>query len=184
MYAQTAPGAPNKPAAAADGIELTCRSEGDLGNVNLDPERILQVLTNLVGNALKFTARGGHITIQARRLDDAVCFSVTDTGSGIPTELLEKAYCIVIVPELKTAAFGVGGKYGKGYVSCRTSTGRGWSAPGAVRIEGGSVGFQIGGSSTDVSFSGGADRCKALRHDVRVVRPTRRCQDGGPQPSF
>jgi hypothetical protein len=69
---------------------------------------------------------------------------------GIPTELFEKAHCIVIVPELKTAAFIVGGKYGKGYVSCRTKAASGWSAPGAVRIEGGSVGFQIGASSTDL----------------------------------
>jgi lipid-binding SYLF domain-containing protein len=47
-------------------------------------------------------------------------------------------------------AFIVGGKYGKGYVSCRNKGGMGWSAPGTVRIEGGSVGFQIGGSSTDL----------------------------------
>jgi lipid-binding SYLF domain-containing protein len=69
---------------------------------------------------------------------------------GIPQDLLKKANCIVIVPDLKTAAFVVGGKYGKGYVSCRRMNGAGWSAPGAVRIEGGSVGFQIGGSSTDL----------------------------------
>jgi len=69
---------------------------------------------------------------------------------GIPQDLLEKSYCIVIVPDLKTAAFGVGGKYGKGYLACRNKGGTGWSAPGTVRIEGGSVGFQIGGSSTDV----------------------------------
>jgi len=69
---------------------------------------------------------------------------------GIPEELLEKAHCIVIVPDLKTAAFGAGGKYGKGYLSCRNKSGAGWSAPGTVRIEGGSVGFQIGGSSTDL----------------------------------
>jgi lipid-binding SYLF domain-containing protein len=69
---------------------------------------------------------------------------------GIPTELLEKAHCIVIVPELKTAAFVVGGKYGKGYVSCRNKGALGWSAPGTVRVEGGSVGFQIGASSTDL----------------------------------
>jgi lipid-binding SYLF domain-containing protein len=68
---------------------------------------------------------------------------------GIPQELLEKSHCIVIVPDLKTAAFVVGGKYGKGYLSCRKS-GAGWSAPGTVRIEGGSVGFQIGGSTTDL----------------------------------
>ena len=69
---------------------------------------------------------------------------------GIPEDLLEKAHCIVIVPDLKTAAFGAGGKYGKGYLSCRNKSGAGWSAPGTVRIEGGSVGFQIGGSSTDL----------------------------------
>jgi lipid-binding SYLF domain-containing protein len=69
---------------------------------------------------------------------------------GIPEDLLTKAHCIVLVPDLKTAAFVVGGKYGKGFVSCRRPASGGWSAPGAVRIEGGSVGFQIGGSSTDV----------------------------------
>jgi lipid-binding SYLF domain-containing protein len=64
--------------------------------------------------------------------------------------MLDHAHCIVIVPDLKTGAFIVGGKYGKGYVSCRNKSGPGWSAPGTVRIEGGSVGFQIGGSSTDL----------------------------------
>src|SRR5215212_11043843 len=70
--------------------------------------------------------------------------------TGIPQELLDNAHCIVIVPDLKTAAFVVGGKYGKGYLSCRSKTGPGWSAPGTVRIEGGSVGFQLGGSKTDL----------------------------------
>ena len=69
---------------------------------------------------------------------------------GIPQDMLDNAHCIVIVPNLKTAAFLVGGKYGKGYISCRSKTGPGWSAPGTVRIEGGSVGFQIGGSETDL----------------------------------
>lgn len=69
---------------------------------------------------------------------------------GIPEDMLRNAHCIVIVPNLKTAAFLVGGKYGKGYLSCRNKTMAGWSAPGTVRIEGGSVGFQIGGSETDL----------------------------------
>src|ERR1044072_1253520 len=69
---------------------------------------------------------------------------------GIPQDLLEKAHCIVIVPSLKTAGFIVGGKYGKGYLSCRNKSGAGWSAPATTRIEGGSVGFQIGGSTTDL----------------------------------
>jgi SH3 domain-containing YSC84-like protein 1 len=89
----------------------------------------------------------------AKRLIDsaAVLSEVMDApDKGIPQELLEKAHCIVIVPDLKTAAFVVGGKYGKGYLSCRTEGGTAWSAPATVRIEGGSVGFQIGASSTDL----------------------------------
>jgi SH3 domain-containing YSC84-like protein 1 len=88
----------------------------------------------------------------AKRLNDAaiVFAEVMDTpDKGIPMELLEKAHCVVIVPDLKTAAFVVGGKYGKGYLVCRSAA-AGWSAPGTIRIEGGSVGFQIGGSSADL----------------------------------
>lgn len=89
----------------------------------------------------------------AKRLNDAavVLSEVMATpDKGIPRDLLQKAHCIVIVPDLKTAAFVVGAKYGKGYLSCRNKTGPGWSAPATVRIEGGSVGFQIGASSTDL----------------------------------
>jgi lipid-binding SYLF domain-containing protein len=89
----------------------------------------------------------------ARRLSEAASvFSeiMATPDKGIPQDLLEKAHCIVIVPGLKTGAFIVGGKYGKGYLSCRHKSGSGWSAPATVRIEGGSVGFQIGGSTTDL----------------------------------
>jgi lipid-binding SYLF domain-containing protein len=89
----------------------------------------------------------------AKRLNEAASvFSeiMAAPDKGIPQELLENAHCIVIVPGLKTAAFVLGGKYGKGYLSCRNKNGAGWSAPGTVRVEGGSVGFQIGGSETDV----------------------------------
>src|SRR6266853_3436177 len=89
----------------------------------------------------------------AKRLNDAAAvFSevMAAPDKGIPQEMLEHAHCIVIVPDLKTAAFLIGGKYGKGYLSCRNKVGGGWSAPGTVRIEGGSVGFQIGGSETDL----------------------------------
>ena len=89
----------------------------------------------------------------AKRLDEAAAvFSevMATPDKGIPQELLENAHCIVIVPELKTGAFIIGGKYGKGYMSCRNKRGPGWSAPATVRIEGGSVGFQIGGSTTDL----------------------------------
>jgi SH3 domain-containing YSC84-like protein 1 len=68
---------------------------------------------------------------------------------AIPQDLLEKSHCIVIVPGLKKGAFVIGGEFGKGYATCRKESG-GWGAPAAVRVEGGSFGFQLGGSSSDV----------------------------------
>jgi SH3 domain-containing YSC84-like protein 1 len=56
---------------------------------------------------------------------------------------------VVIVPGMKKAAFVVGGQYGKGFAICRRRH-MGWGAPAAIKVEGGSFGFQIGGSSTDV----------------------------------
>jgi len=69
---------------------------------------------------------------------------------GIPQDLLGRAECVIVVPNLKKAAFVVGGEYGKGFAECRNTSGAGWGAPAAVKLEGGSVGFQIGGSSTDL----------------------------------
>jgi lipid-binding SYLF domain-containing protein len=89
----------------------------------------------------------------AKRMGEAAAvFSevMATPDKGIPQDLLEKAHCIVIVPGLKTAAFIFGAKFGKGYLSCRNASANGWSAPATVRIEGGSVGFQIGGSETDL----------------------------------
>ena len=68
---------------------------------------------------------------------------------GIPDDLLRKAQCVVVVPGVKKAGFVVGGKYGRGFLVCRKKSGD-WGAPAAMRIEGGSVGFQIGASETDV----------------------------------
>jgi len=67
---------------------------------------------------------------------------------GIPRDLLEKARCVAIIPGEEKLAFIFGGNYGKGLATCRT--GNGWSAPMFVAVGGGSVGFQIGGSFTDV----------------------------------
>lgn len=69
---------------------------------------------------------------------------------AIPNELLESSHCIVIVPGMKKAAFIVGADYGRGFMMCRLASGTGWSAPAAIKVEGGSFGLQIGGSETDV----------------------------------
>ena len=74
---------------------------------------------------------------------------VMDTpDKGIPHDLLDSAKCVAIIPGEKKFAFIFGGNYGRGVVTCRTS--HGWSAPMFLAIEGGSVGYQIGGSSTDL----------------------------------
>lgn len=87
-----------------------------------------------------------------KRLDaaaDVITEIMASPDKGIPQDLLDKSECVVVVPGLKKGAFIVGGKYGKGFMLCRKA-GAGWSAPGSIRVEGGSFGFQIGGSETDV----------------------------------
>jgi len=69
---------------------------------------------------------------------------------SIPQDLLHKSECVVIVPGAKKGAFIFGGKYGRGYLSCRKSDGVGWTGPGAVRMEGFNFGLQAGGSETDI----------------------------------
>ena len=89
----------------------------------------------------------------AKRLNDSaemLTEIMSAPDKGIPQDLLEKAECVIVVPGLKKGAFIVGAKYGKGFMLCRKESGVGWSAPAAIRVEGGSFGFQIGGSETDV----------------------------------
>ena len=96
-----------------------------------------------------FGAADEHI----RRLDEAATVFDEIMGTpdkAIPQDMLNKADCVVVVPGLKKGAFIVGAKYGRGFFSCRKQGGVGWSAPAAIRVEGGSLGFQIGGSETDV----------------------------------
>jgi lipid-binding SYLF domain-containing protein len=98
------------------------------------------------------------------RLKDAELVLTEMAGSfdtGIPRSLFTRARCVVIIPGVKKAALGIGGQYGRGYISCRLDSPNSadaakpvipsrWSAPGGIRIEGGSVGLQIGGAETDV----------------------------------
>lgn len=76
---------------------------------------------------------------------------ILDIPDGIPKDLLDKAECVIVIPSVLKFAFGVGGDFGRGAVSCRTGehfTGR-WSAPALFALEGANIGFQIGGQATD-----------------------------------
>jgi len=75
---------------------------------------------------------------------------MAEMPEGIPRDLLDKAECVVVVPGVKKAALGVGGRLGWGAAACRTARGGGpWSAPLMVSLKGGSLGLQIGGESSD-----------------------------------
>ncbi|HYW09674.1 MAG TPA: PAS domain S-box protein [Longimicrobium sp.] len=81
-----------EPLAGARGIRLACRVEEGTPAVSADSHQLLRVISNLVGNAVKFTSEGGTITLRAAALDGGVCFSVRDTGPGIPPEQLAHVF--------------------------------------------------------------------------------------------
>jgi lipid-binding SYLF domain-containing protein len=92
---------------------------------------------------------------EVRRLEAAgeVVRAMVDVEEDIPRDLLDKAYCIVVIPSVKKAAFGIGARFGKGAAVCRTARGAGhWGAPLMMTIGGGSFGLQIGGQAVDYVF--------------------------------
>jgi lipid-binding SYLF domain-containing protein len=88
---------------------------------------------------------------QVKRIDAAATVLDEIMGApdkGIPQEVLESTKCVAVVPSMIKAGFVVGGRYGKGVATCRTSSG--WSAPAPITIAGGSWGLQIGGEAVDL----------------------------------
>jgi len=91
---------------------------------------------------------------EQERLENSgtVLQEVMDVPDNIPQELLEKAECVIVFPSVLKAAFIVGGDYGRGAMVCRTGEHfKGpWGAPAMYALEGGSIGFQLGGEATDL----------------------------------
>jgi len=116
---------------------------------NIMLKRLL-IFSTVVIFAAQFAAASDREDDVARTRRAADVFKeIMDTpDKGIPHDLLDKSKCIAIIPGEKKFAFIFGGNYGRGVATCRTA--HGWSAPVFVAIEGGSVGYQIGGSSTDL----------------------------------
>jgi PAS domain S-box-containing protein len=81
-----------RPAAEAKRIELAVSTGGDLGYLDADPDRLQQIVWNLVSNAVKFTREGGRVEVAARRTGEAATITVTDTGIGIPREHLHAIF--------------------------------------------------------------------------------------------
>lgn len=127
---------------------------------------LLAIATMAAKDSTKEQAEAVRRVQEAKTVLDEIMAS---KDSSIPQDLLDKAHCAAIVPSLKSGAFIVGAKYGKGLLMCRKEGG-GWSGPGTVRVEGGSVGFQIGGGETDLILlimnKGGADRL--VRNEFKI----------------
>src|SRR3984893_9796143 len=85
-------------------------------------------------------------TAQQRLQDAAAVFNeiMSTPDKGIPEDLLTKAQCVVIIPGMKGAALGIGGKYGRGYAECRNPSGNGWGGPAGRGGQGGVVGLRVG----------------------------------------
>jgi lipid-binding SYLF domain-containing protein len=112
-------------------------------------------LLNLSNGALALALMLPTAAVAAGDVQERVAAAVETINSltaapdkGIPMDLIKDAQCIIVVPSLKSAALGIGGEYGRGFASCRVADG--WSAPAAIKVEGGSFGFQIGGAETEV----------------------------------
>jgi lipid-binding SYLF domain-containing protein len=107
-----------------------------------------------IAGSLSITAFAADREVKVDDRLDAAADTLHDmmnaSDRGIPHDLLDKAKCVVIVPGMKKAGFIIGAKYGRGFAVCRHAGGTRWGAPAAVQVEGGSVGFQIGASETDV----------------------------------
>ncbi len=112
-------------------------------------KRILIVATLVLLATLTAVASDRQDDVNRTNKSAQVFREIMNTpDQGIPQELLESAKCIAIIPGSVKFAFIFGGSYGRGLATCRTA--HGWSAPMFVAIDAGSVGYQIGGSSTDI----------------------------------
>lgn len=104
------------------------------------------VLSSLIAS----TVSAALSTAEQKRLDDAaaVVTALRSADNGISDELWQKAACVIVIPDMKKAAFIVGGEYGKGMMSCRTA--EGWGSPVFMELEKGSWGFQAGAQEIDL----------------------------------
>jgi len=99
------------------------------------------------------TLRAADNTKETERVENAgkVMTEILNVPEGIPQDLLDKAYCVIVLPSVLKAAFVFGGSYGRGVMTCRSGKNFDgpWGPPTMMALEGGSFGLQIGGQATD-----------------------------------
>jgi SH3 domain-containing YSC84-like protein 1 len=107
-------------------------------------------LAVFLSSLISTTAFAALSTGEQKRLNDAagVVTAIRNADNGIPEDLWQKAACVIVIPDMKKAAFIIGGEYGKGVMSCRS--GSGWSSPVFMELEKGSWGFQAGAQEIDL----------------------------------
>ena len=107
-------------------------------------------LSVVLSSLIATTAFAALSTGEQKRLNDAagVITAIRNADNGIPEDLWQKAACVIVIPDMKKAAFIIGGEYGKGVMSCRTANG--WSSPVFMELEKGSWGFQAGAQEIDL----------------------------------
>jgi SH3 domain-containing YSC84-like protein 1 len=109
-------------------------------------KKILILFTIAAGAVFAGEAEDKRMEAAATTLKEIMDIS----DKAIPQDLFSKAACAVIIPGAKKGGFILAGQYGRGFASCRQPSGTGWTAPAAMRMEGGSVGFQAGGQESDI----------------------------------
>lgn len=131
-----------RPIADAGGVTLRTELSRDVGEIDVDAERIIQLFSNIVGNAIKFTPAGGMVTISARPRDDMVVFNVRDGGEGIDATQLPHVFDR-FYQATRTARRGARHGAGLGLAI----------AKGIVEAHGGSITIRsVLGEGTDVEF--------------------------------
>jgi lipid-binding SYLF domain-containing protein len=127
------------------------------------------VAVALVGLPATMSAASAKARLENCR---SVMEEILNVPEDIPQNLLDKAICVVIIPSVLKLAFGFGGSYGRGAMTCRGGdafTGK-WSAPTMMALEGGSFGFQLGGQATDfvILIMNPRGATAVLRHKVKL----------------
>lgn len=124
------------------------QTDTDQNTSSTDKTKATKAERDAENQADKESSTGGKATERAEAAAK-VLNEVTNTpDKGIPNEILSSAKCVIVIPGMKKAGFVIGGRYGRGYSTCRTHDG--WSAPAPVFLGGGSYGLQIGGEGVDL----------------------------------